>query len=125
MRVFEIGSAADWKQLCTWFPREVTAQNRRDRYRSTGPTAHRLVPDWSQVAERYDAVHLQVGAYLTAAGVAITIDDSSETASVIAGWNPDETYWFTPAIEYDDDHTRWKLEDDGTDVVWLPDPTQG
>lgn len=123
LSVFEIESAADWKQLCAWFPLAVNMQRRGDWHSSTARTVHWLVPDWAQVAERYDAVHLQVGAYLAAAGEAITIDDNSGISSVIAGWNPDETYWFTPAIEYDDDRTRWRLEDHGTGLAWLPGPT--
>lgn len=124
MRVFEIERAADWTQLCARFPLEVSAQKHDDWYRSTARTARWLVPDWAQVAEHYDAVHLQVGAYLAAAGDAIPIDDSSGTASVIAGWNPDETYWFTPDIAYDDEHTRWMLQEHGTDRVWVPDPSE-
>lgn len=80
-----------------------------------------MVPDWAQVAEHYDAVHLQVGAYLAAAGVAIAIDDGSGTASVIAGWNPDETSWFTSNIAYGDERHRWRRKEHGTDIVWLPD----
>lgn len=124
LRIFEIESAADWKQLCVWFPLAVTTQSRGDWYGSSARTAHWLVPDWSKVSERYDAVHLQVGAYLAAAGVEIAVDENLGVASMIAGWNPDETYWFTPAIEYDDDRTRWRLEDHGTGVDWLPDETQ-
>ncbi len=118
LRVFEIATVADWNQLCAWFPLDVT-----NGERSTTGTVRWVVPDWSQVAERYDAVHLQVWAYLAAAGVVTTVDNASGAVSVIAGWNPDETYWLTPAIEYDDDRTRWKLEDHGTAMVWLPDPT--
>jgi hypothetical protein len=79
-----------------------------------------VVPDWVQVAERYDAVHLQLGGYLSAAGVAIPIDDSPGTASMIAGWNPDETYWFSSDIAYDSQYTRWALRDTGNDMVWKP-----
>jgi hypothetical protein len=118
VRVFEIGGAADWQHLCARFPLEVTAQKGDDWYRATGRKGRWVIPDWSQVAERYDAVHLQVGAYLAAAGVAIAIGESSKTASVIAGWNPDETYWFT-SIGYGDERTRWVLEDNGTSVGWL------
>lgn len=37
-----------------------------------------------------------------------------------AGWNPDETYWFSLEITYDYQYTRWALQDSGTDMVWKP-----
>lgn len=120
VHVFEIEGAAEWAELCARFPLEVTAQKRHNWDRSTRPAARWVVPDWAQVAEHYDAVHLQVGAYLAAAGTAIPVDDSG-TASVIAGWGPDETYWFTPDVAYDDVRARWALKDVGTDMVWVPD----
>lgn len=122
--VFEVEAAADWAELCARFPLEVTAQKRDDWYLATGHAARWVIPDWVQVAGHYDAVHLQVGAYLAAAGVAIPVDDGSGSASVIAGWNPDETYWFSSDIVYDKERIRWVLEDDGADMVWKPEPTQ-
>jgi hypothetical protein len=124
MQVLEIEGASDWAQLCTHFPQDVTRQMHDDWYRATAHTARWLVPDWAQVAKYYDAVHLQVGAYLAAAGVAIPIDVNPKTASVIAGWNPDETYWFTPNIAYGTKRTHWKLEEHGTEMVWLPDQAE-
>lgn len=122
--VFEIKGAADWAELCARFPLEVTAQKCDDWYLATGRTSRWVIPDWAQVAEHYDAVHLQVGGYLAAAGVAIPVDGSSDSASVIAGWNPDETYWFSSDIVYDNEHTRWMLEDDGSDMVWKQESTR-
>lgn len=118
VRVFEIEGAADWVELCARFPLEVTAQKRREWYSLTGHAGRWVVPDWVQVAAHYDAVHLQVGAYLAVAGVAIPIDDNTGTASLIAGWNPDETYWLSSNIAYGQQYTRWELRDDGTDMVW-------
>lgn len=122
--VFEIYSAADWAELCARFPLEVTAQKRHDWYRTTGRTGRWVIPDWVQVAEHYDAVHLQVGAYLAAAGVTIPVNEITGTASVIAGWNPDETYWFSSHITHSQESTCWMLEDDGTDMVWKPASTR-
>lgn len=118
LSVFEIEDAADWAALCARFPIEVTAQKRHDWFRTTGRAGRWVVPDWVQVAEHYDAVHLQVGAYLAAAGVAIPVDDHTGTASMIAGWHPDETYWFSSDIAYDQEHIHWVLVDDGPDIVW-------
>lgn len=121
LSVFEIEDAADWAALCARFPIEVTAQKRHDWYRTTGRAGRWVVPDWVQVARQYDAVHLQVGAYLAAAGVAIPVDDSTGTASLIAGWNPDETYWLSSNIAYHQEHIHWVLVDAGTDMVWKPE----
>lgn len=116
--VFEIAEAENWVDLCRRFPLEVTAQKRDDWFRATGHNVRWVIPDWAQVAEHYDGVHLHVGAYLSAAGVAIFLDGTEEVASVIAGWNPDQTYWFSPDVIYDDERTRWVLDEDGADTVW-------
>lgn len=110
--IYEIDSADAWASLCKRFPIEVTAQVRHDWYRTTGRSGIWVMPDWLRVAEHYNAVHLQVQAYLCAAGTAIPITE--HTASVIAGWNPDQTYWFTPEIAWSGDPVRWeRREDDG------------
>jgi hypothetical protein len=68
-----------------------------------------VVPDWAAVAERYDAVHLTYAGYLSSAGLAIPVEDPADDSarSLIAGWNPDATYWLTD------------LADVGVPVEWL------
>lgn len=118
--VFEVRGADDWATLCTAFPCEVTASKQDDWYLTTGQHRRWVVPDWAQVAEHYDGVHLQVGAYLSSAGVAIPVDEASGIASVIAGWNLDETYWFSPDIAYGDKPTGWISDDTHSKIVWRP-----
>jgi hypothetical protein len=81
--------------------------------REAGPW---LVPDWSRVAQEWDAVHLTVAGYLASATRCIPVPDAAdatgtagttgttgtagstgrvEAASVIGGWGPDVTYWLT------------------------------
>ncbi|MGC5027786.1 hypothetical protein ACLQ3K_23790 [Tsukamurella sp. DT100] len=97
-RVLEIDSAAVWADLCREYPLEVTASKRHDWYRTTGLADTRWVmPDWAAVAQEYDAVHLQVGAYLAASGTAIEVEPGVH--SVIAGWAPGDTFWLTDAVE--------------------------
>lgn len=123
--VFEIARAADWAELCSRFPLDVTAQKQDDWFRATAHSSSWVVPDWVQVAEHYDGVHLQVGAYLAAAGTTISVDETGKSASVIAGWNPDATYWFSSDVIYGTSSTQWVLEDDREDMFWRPLPTDG
>lgn len=91
-RIFEIGSPEDWIYLCRTYPLEVTAQKRHDWYRTTGRAGEWTMPNWAEVAADYDGIHLTVAGYLRSAGRALPT--GPETASVLAGWNPDTTYWF-------------------------------
>ncbi|WP_337330840.1 hypothetical protein [Microbacterium bandirmense] len=115
-RVFEVDGPHAWAELCRRFPITVTDLKRHDWYRTTGRAGEWVIPDWAAVAEHYDGVHLQTGAYLEAAGTAIPVDD--ERASVIAGWNPGETYWLTSAIRFDDSPRAW-VSPDGQGDAWL------
>ncbi len=90
--VFEITGAEAWADLCRRFPLDVSGEKRHDWYRTTGRAGRWVMPDWSAVARHYQGIHLTVAGYLEAAGRAIDVD--TDTASVIAGWNPDETWWF-------------------------------
>ncbi|WP_336645928.1 hypothetical protein [Microbacterium sp. USHLN186] len=119
-RVCEIDGPQAWAQLCRRFPVDVSASRRHDWFRATGRVGAWVVPDWAALAEHYDGVHLQAAAYLAAAGTAIPVDD--DRASVIAGWNPDETYWLTSAVSFESPpHTwvspggqgdAWRIQDD-------------
>ena len=123
LRVYEIDTVEAWAELCRRFPLEQTAQKRHDWYRATGRTGRWVVPDWALVAEHYDGVHLQVATYLTAAGTAILVD--TDTASVIAGWNPDQTFWFTSNVRHVDEPVAWRREDEAGEVVWRRAETSG
>ncbi|WP_156760371.1 hypothetical protein [Microbacterium karelineae] len=116
LRVFEIDSADAWAELCARFPLDQTFQKRHDWYQVTGRAGRWVVPDWAAVAEHYDGVHLQVGAYLAAAGTAIPV--GPDDATVIAGWGPDETYWFTSRIRLVDEPQMWRLDERGTEHLW-------
>ncbi|WP_306674034.1 hypothetical protein [Rhodococcus qingshengii] len=116
-RIYEIDSAHAWSDLCRRFPLEVTAEKRHDWYRTTGRSGRGVIPDWVQVAERFEGVHLTVTGYLAAAGTAIDVD--ADTASVIAGWAPDETYWFTDAATYISEPSVWVLHN-GPEVTDQP-----
>lgn len=109
-RVLEVDAPEAWAALCREYPLEVTAQKRHDWYSTTGRVGRWVLPDWAAVAAEHDAVHLTAAAYLAAAGTAIPVDD--DAASVIAGWNPDETYWFVDTVVPHGAGTEWVLDDE-------------
>jgi len=112
--VIEIDGPDDWAELCRRHPLDVTASRRHDWYRVTGRDGRWIIPDWPAVAAEADAVHLTVRGYLTAATRLIDVD--GDAASVPAGWNPDETYWFRGVSARPSDAQRWLREDD----AWRP-----
>jgi hypothetical protein len=109
-RVVELDGPDDWADLCRRHPLDVSASRRHDWYRVTGRDGRWVVPDWTAVAAEADAVHLTVRGYLSAATRLIDVGDGM--ASVLAGWNPDETYWFRGMAARPADARRWCLVDD-------------
>lgn len=118
-RVFEIGDAAAWAELCREFPLEVTASRRHDWYRTTGRAGRWVIPDWSLVARHYDAVHLSIAGYLAAATTAIEVGD---TASVIAGCGPDTTWWLNDTARRVGEPVRWQATEAEPGPPWAPTP---
>ncbi|MEO7124431.1 MAG: hypothetical protein ABI400_15220 [Lacisediminihabitans sp.] len=60
------------------------------------------------MASDYDAVHLTVLGYLTTAGRALPVRDSH---TVLAGWNPDETYWLTDVLAESGAPSEWRRDE--------------
>ncbi|TYC99083.1 hypothetical protein FQ377_08830 [Arthrobacter echini] len=96
-RTYEIRGEDDWVSLCRAYPLEVTASRRHDWFRCTGRDGAWVIPDWEKVAQQWDAVHLTALAYLGSANRALQVD--VDTATVIAGWNPDTTIWLTDSAQ--------------------------
>lgn len=116
-RIAEIPAAADWVDLVARYPLEVSLSRRHDWWRATGVEGSWLIPDHAALSQDYDAVHLTVAAYLTAAGVALPVGSSF---TLIAGWNPDETYWLTDCLAPVGPSERWVRGQDG----WTRPPDQ-
>ena len=114
-RVIEIDGPEVWVDLCRRHPLVVTASRRHDWFRATGRDGGWVQPDWSRVADEADGVHLSVTGYLTSAGRALDVDEG--WASVIGGWNPDETYWFAGVAARPRDAQRWRRTDDGWELT--------
>ncbi|WP_235830858.1 hypothetical protein [Arthrobacter cheniae] len=106
-RTYEVHTEDDWVSLCREYPLGVTASRRHDWFRCTGHDGRWVIPDWEKVAERWDAVHLTVLAYLSSANRALQVD--AGTSTVLAGWNPDTTIWLTDvAREWAGPRQQWQ-----------------
>lgn len=112
-RILTIDNTSAWNTLCWDQPLEVTASRRHDWYRVTGTDGRWVIPDWSQLAKKYDAVHMSYGAYLAGATQLLTVDTGIYT--MIAGWGPGETRWLNPpdigeetTWEWDPDEMTWE-----------------
>jgi len=95
---YEVPDAESWARLCTDYPLDVTASRDYLWRDAIGHSDRWVIPDWQAMAADWDGVHLTISGYLAAATTLIDVSDG--TASVIAGWGPDETVWLTgrPAI---------------------------
>jgi hypothetical protein len=111
-RIYEIQDQASWAELVQRFPLDVTDSRRPDWKRATGRDGSWLLPDYPAVASEFDGLHLTVYGYLTTAGVAVSTGATS--ATVLAGWAPDETYWLTDVLDTYGEATDW-ARDRGTD----------
>jgi len=108
-RIFEITGPRAWAELVARYPLDVSRSRRHDWWRATGRTGTWLIPDYLAVAAHFDAIHLTVAGYLTTAGR--PVDIGSGAASVLAGWDPDETYWLTDPPARAGTPQRWLATD--------------
>jgi hypothetical protein len=115
--VLEIRSPEDWSALVERYPLAVPRSRRHDWFRSTGQDAPWAIPDYRAVAADHDAVHVSVEGYLATAGRALP---AGEFSTVLAGWNPDETWWLTPAAAREGDPEHWRLDAKHLPPSWTP-----
>ena len=112
-RVYEVPDPAAWTELVRRYPLDVSLGRRHDWYRVTGRAGRWLIPDYAAVAADWDAVHLTAAGYLSTAGVAWPVSRDAATATVLAGWNPDQTWWLTDVLTGDGPATYWTGADGG------------
>lgn len=118
-RVYEVTGPADWTHLVDTYPLPVPASRRSEWYYTTGQYLDWFIPDWAAVAADFDAVHLTVHGYLSTPGIAIPLL-AHPGATVLAGWDPDATFWLRhDHITIDDDPTEWRRT---PDEPWAPEP---
>jgi hypothetical protein len=113
--IFEIGGPEDWSELVRRYPLAVTKSRRHDWWRATGRDVEWAIPDFHAVASDYDAVRLSVAGYLSTAGRALR---AGEWHTVLAGWNPDETWWLTETPQRVDPAVRWVATGDSEPFAW-------
>lgn len=121
-RALEVAGPADWVLLVERYPLEVTASRRHDWYRTTGRDGAWVIPDWFAVAADHDGVHLTVAGYLSTAGRALPVDVPGlgrPAQTVLAGWDPDITWWLADVLASGGQPIDWirKLDDP---ALWLP-----
>ncbi|HEY5988736.1 MAG TPA: hypothetical protein VIV12_20500, partial [Streptosporangiaceae bacterium] len=97
---------------------DVSKSRRHDWWRVTGWAGSWLMPDYAAAAFDYDAIHLSVGGYLTTAGNALPVDDAR---CLLAGWDPDETYWLADVLAAAGPPIRWIWEG-LPHLCWRPEP---
>ncbi|EIV93505.1 hypothetical protein [Frankia sp. QA3] len=118
-RVYEITGPEAWAALVQRYSLRVTRSRLHDWWRVTGRAEEWFIPDWSAVAAEYDGVHLTVLGYLTTAGRAVDVPGG---ATVLAGWDPDATYWLRDVLAPAGDPTDWELCEsaESGDEEWHP-----
>jgi hypothetical protein len=94
-RVAEIHDLPDWRQIVEAHPRPVSDSQREEWSRQFGWSGPWLLPDWGALAQRWDGVHLSVRGYLRCHERIAPVQGGR---TVLAGWDPDATYWLRDAI---------------------------
>ncbi|HEX7080564.1 MAG TPA: hypothetical protein VF329_06085 [Gammaproteobacteria bacterium] len=105
VRVFEIATAADWVRLVEAAPVDVSRSRLHDWYRAAGRVGDWFIPDWLQLSDRYDGIHLKVTGYLETAGRFLPVGSGG---TLLAGWNPGATYWLTDCLAVAGPPSRWE-----------------
>jgi hypothetical protein len=118
-RVYEIRGPDQWAELVHRYPLDVSKSRRHDWWRVTGWSGRWLIPDYAAVAADWDAVHVSVGGYLTTAGIAIPAGDGART--MLAGWDPDATWWLNDVLASSGPPEDWR-EDDHAPLGWTQAP---
>lgn len=89
-KVWEIDRPSSWIELCRRYPNDTT-QTYREQWRKWGLRQDRVVtPNWEQVAQEWDGVHLSMGGLLTTEGVPLVVGNGG---TMLQGWTSEGTLW--------------------------------
>jgi len=114
-RVYEIGGPDRWAELVDRYPLDVSTSRRHDWWRATGLNGRWLIPDYAAAAADWDAIHVSVAGYLTTAGIAMPAGSGART--MLAGWDPDATWWLNDVLFFTSEPEAWR-EDDKAPWRW-------
>jgi hypothetical protein len=104
-KVWELDGPRSWTELCDHYP-DDTAQTYRDQWRKWGLAQDRVItPNWQQVAQEWDGVHLSMGGVLTTEGVPLDVGNGG---SMLQGWTCEGTLWL-----------RWTFDPPERLPVWI------
>jgi hypothetical protein len=119
-RIYEIHGPAQWADLVGSYPLDVSKARRHEWWQVTGLAGSWLIPDFAAVAADYDAIHVSIAGYLATAGRALPVGDAR---TIMAGWNPDQTFWLADVLAYAGPSTRW-ADQDRQPLGWtlVPEP---
>jgi hypothetical protein len=110
-RIYEISGPDQWVELVDRYPLDVSRSRRHDWRRATGLSGRWLIPDYAAVAADWSAIHLSVAGYLTTAGIALRADGGAGT--VLAGWDPDATWWLNDVLSFTGPAEDWRVASHG------------
>ncbi len=89
-RVYEVQRPEDWRTLVERFPRDVTGTHDGEWRDWGGVDGPWFLPDWEQMMDTYDGVHVSVGGYLGSCGLALAVPGGF---TMLTGWIPDAAVW--------------------------------
>jgi hypothetical protein len=110
-RVYEICGPGQWAELVDRYPLDVSKSRRHDWWRTTGWAGRWLIPDYAAVSADWDAIHVSVAGYLTTVGIAIPAGDGART--ILAGWDPDTTWWLSDVLSFTSPPEDWREDGRG------------
>lgn len=114
-RVYEITGPGRWVDLVGRYPLDVTRACHDSWQHLADWDGAWLIPDFEALASDYDAIHLTVTGYLVTAGRALPVEGAH---TLLAGWDPDETYWLTDVLAVSGSPRTWTLEREP--IGWRP-----
>lgn len=116
-RILELRGPEDWVDLVESHPLEVTQTWRKTAWDTTGIDGRWFIPDFAAVAQEYDGVHLTVEGYLVTAGRPL---NAGNGRTILAGWDPDTTYWLADVLRPSGEPAEWVNGAVGTTAEWTP-----
>ena len=98
------------------FPQDVTGTHDGEWRALSGLAGPWRLPDWAQVMEHYDGVHLTVGGCLACGGLACggLALPAGGGHTMLTGWIPDATIWLRDVATGDRCLGRWHGDPQGS-----------